>query len=210
MRGGRFFTVLPRVRSVVMVAAVLLAGAFPAVAAGTPGATPKPVIGVLDQQKVLMESTAARGVTAQKDKFQDTYQAQTAEEEKRLRGLDEQMSAQRATLTPEAFNTRMSDFQKQVNDFQKTVQTKRRNLERSYAQAMTEVQNAAVRITDQVASERGMNIVLYRSQVFLFDPAMDVTDEVITRLNKSLPTVTMANPDKLPAEKGAGKSKGAQ
>lgn len=200
---------------VVAVAAVLGSGAVSVAVAQTglsaPSsgiATPRPIIGVLDQQRVIAESTAARAVNVQKDKFQDVYQASTAEEEKRLRGLDEQLTAQRATLTPEAFSARMTDFQNQVNDFQKQVQNKRRNLERAYAQAMTEVQNAAVRVTDEVAAERGMNIVIYRSQVFLFDPKMDVTDDVIARLNRVLPSVTMVDPEKIGAEKSPAKKGG--
>lgn len=186
-----------------------IAGAQPSVASPSGGiATPRPVIGVLDQQRVMAESTAARSVTSQKDKFQDIYQASTAEEENRLRLLDDQLSAQRGTLSPEAFNTRMTDFQNQVNEFQKLVQTKRRNLERAYAQAMTDVQGAVVRVTDEVAAERGMNIVIYRSQVFLFDPKMDITEEVIARLNRVFPAATMTDPEKLGAEKPPAKKGG--
>lgn len=171
-------------------------------------ATPRPVIGVIDQQRVMAESTAARSVNVQKEKFQNIYQAFTAEEEKRLRVLDEKLSADRAILSPEQFNTRMADFQSQVTDFQKLLQLKRRNLERAYAQAVTEVQNTVVRLTDEIAAERGMNVVLYRSQVFLFDPKLDVTGDVIARLNRVLPSVTMADPENLEPEKPATKKGG--
>lgn len=207
-------------RCALSVVLILTAAALPAVGQATEAqgarvstptggiATPRPVIGVIDQQRVMAESTAARSINAQKEKFQDIYQAFTAEEEKRLRVLDEGLSADRASLSPELFNTRMADFQGQVTEFQKLLQQKRRNLERSYAQAITEVQNTVIRLTDEIAAERGMNIVLYRSQVFLFDPKLDVTNDVVTRLNRVLPSVTMADPEKLEAEKPATKKGG--
>lgn len=211
---------LPRSRRAWLAAAVIAAALFPgavqaagaqAGAASQPTggiATPRPVIGVIDQQRVMADSTAARAASTQKDKFQDVYQAFTADEEKRLRVLDEKLSTERGTLSSEMFNARMTEFQSQVNEFQKLLQLKRRNLERAYAQAITEVQNTVVRITEEVATERGMNLVLYRSQAFLFDPKMDLTNEVIARLNRVLPSVTMTDPEKIDTETPATKKGG--
>lgn len=182
-----------------MVAGLLAATVAPAstVAQGGTGPAPQPSIGVIDMQHVLTESAAARRVVAQRDGFLNKYKARTAEVEKELRETDQELGRLRSTLPPEAFNTRYQEFQTRVSEFQAEVQTRRRNLERAFGEAMNEIQSAVIRAADTVASKRGMNLLLYRNQVFLFDPSMDLTDEVLALVNEKLPNVTMADPDTL-------------
>jgi len=170
-----------------------------AVAAGTQGAiaaegTPKPVVGVIDLQRVLSQADAARSVVQQRESYAEVYQQEAAQEEKDLRATDEELARQRAVLSPEAFADKRQEFQERLQTFQKDVQMRRRDLERAFSQAMNKIQGTVIRITDDVAAERGMNLIVYRSQVFLFDPEMDITDIVLERVNKELPNVTMPDP----------------
>lgn len=180
-----------------------------AAAQGAP-AMPKPVIGVIDLQRILGQAEAAREIIAQRDRYLNAYQSEAAEEEKALREADQELVRKRAVVAPEAFATEREEFQKRVAAFQREVQTRRRNLERAFGEAMNKVQAAVIRITDRVAAERGLNLILYRTQVFLFDPTMDITDAVLERVNKELPSVTMADPDSLPpVEQGGTQAGGA-
>lgn len=170
-----------------------------------PAATaPQPVVGVIDMQQVMGKSTAAQRVVSQRDKYLDTYQARAAEVEQDLRETDQELGRLRATLPPEQFNARHQAFQARVTEFQREVQTRRRNLERAFGAAMNEVQAAVIRAADAVAAQRGMNLLLYRTQVFLFNPSMDVTEAVLARVNQELPNVKMADPDTLPPEEEPG------
>lgn len=172
---------------------------------GAPGAAAmQPVVGVIDVQQVMAKSTAAQQAVAQRDKYLDTYQARAAEVEKGLRETDQELGRLRATLPPDQFNARYQAFQTRVSEFQREVQTRRRNLERAFGAAMNEVQAAVIRAADMVAAQRGMNLLLYRTQVFLFNPSMDITDPVLARVNQDLPSVKMADPDTLPPEEDAG------
>lgn len=185
---------------------VLGVAASPVVAqvgAGAPAA-PKPVIGVVDLQRIMAQSSAAKAVAAKREQYVTAYQTQVAEQEKKLRTADEDLARQRSVLDAEVFAEKRDAFQKQVADFQRVVQARRRNLEKAYGQAMNEIQGTVIRVTDQVASERGMNLIVYRTQVFLFDPKMDITDEVLARVNKQLPSVTMADPDTMSSSDARG------
>jgi Skp family chaperone for outer membrane proteins len=165
------------------------------------GVSIKPVVGVIDLQAILAQSTAARKIASQREGYLNSYQAVVAEKEKELRAIDEKLAADRPNLDAKAFAERRGDFQQKVAAFQKQVEGQRRTLERAYNQAMNEVQATVIRLTQEVANARGMNIIVYRSQVFLFDPSMDITDPVLAAVNKALPSVTMPDPDSLPPAK---------
>jgi hypothetical protein len=55
----------------------------------------------------------------------------------------------------------------------------------------------------EVARERGANLVLARQQFVLVDTALDVTDTVMERVNKTLPKVALNTPKDAPAAEGA-------
>lgn len=158
----------------------------------------RPVIGIMDLQFVLSESQAARQVLRQRERYMETYQAEAAAVEKELRAIDQDLAQMRSTASPEEMARKQREFQTRVATFQQEVQTRRRNLERAFAEAMNDVQSVVVRVADAIASERGMNLVLHRSQVFLFDPQLDLTDAVLARVDAELPTASMADPDSLP------------
>jgi Skp family chaperone for outer membrane proteins len=165
------------------------------------GVSIKPVVGVIDLQAILAQSTAARKIASQREGYLNSYQAVVAEKEKELRAIDEKLAADRPNLDAKTFAERRGDFQEKVAAFQKQVEGQRRTLERAYNQAMNEVQATVIRLTQEIANTRGMNIIVYRSQVFLFDPTMDITDPVLAAVNKALPSVTMPDPDSLPPAK---------
>lgn len=208
-RGGSFSHALRfTLASSFLGVAFLLSAVAPSQAAGTAAAAGsgaavaiKPVIGVIDLQQILAKSDAARKVASQRENYLNGYQSRVAEQEKSLRDEDQKLGQERAMLDQNAFAQRRASFQEKVATFQREVEGRRRNLERAYTQAMNEIQAAVIRHTKDLATERGMNIVVYRSQVFLFDPEMDITDEVLKAVNVSLPSVTMPNPDSLPALK---------
>lgn len=158
-------------------------------------------IGIMDLQYVMSEATAAQQVLRQREQYLETYQAHAAAVEKELRAVDQELADLRGTRDErpgEDLTQRQKDFQARVAAFQREVQTRRRNLERAFGDAMSDIQSVVIRVADEVAGERGMNIVLHRSQVFLFDPALDLTDDVLARVNVELPTASMADPDALP------------
>lgn len=166
--------------------------------AAAPESVPRPVIGVIDLQRILRDATAARGVRAEREKYVTAYQADAAQVEQELRAADQELARLRAGATTEEFAHKRREFQERVATSQREVQTRRRNLERAFGAAMSEVQQATIQVADHIAAEVGVNVILYRSQVFLFDNGMDLTDEILDELNRRLPQVAFPDPESLP------------
>lgn len=184
---------------------VCLLGLMPALASSLCVSTasaqesfPNAAIGVIDMQRILQESTAARGVDQDRQAYLEAFNKQTAEEEQALREEQRSISIQpNQPPTPE-MQEKARAFREKVAAFEKKVGERRRNLERALSIALSEVQQMITVVADEVAAERGINLVLYRSQVPLFDPRMEMSEDVLSRLNDRLPSVEFPDPETLP------------
>ena len=158
---------------------------------------PVPVIGVVDTDLILQESLAAKGVRLERDKYANQYQTQVKDTEEQLRSEDQELSQQRGVLAPEVFQQRAQAFQQKLADFQTQLQDKQGRLDFAFQQAMQEIGNTIMVVSSEIAKERGINAVMARSQLMIFDPSMDITKPVLDKLNERLGTVVSQNPETL-------------
>lgn len=165
----------------------------PAVApAGEKLATP--VIAVVDVQKIMQESEAAKGVQTMIESRRDEYQKEIAGLEEKLRSAEQELRKQQTVLSPDALANKRKGFEKQVADVQRTVQARKRALDAGLNEAMGAVQKAMLDIIADVSREKGANVVLARHQFVIIDTKLDVTDTVMQRLNARLPKVIVNIP----------------
>ena len=85
------------------------------------------------------------------------------------------------------------EFEQQVNSVQDLAQERRRQLEEISSEAVGEVQQALVEIVTGMAEDKGFNIVLPSSQLLFFARQIDLTDEVLAKLDEKLPEVVVAD-----------------
>jgi Skp family chaperone for outer membrane proteins len=150
---------------------------------------PTTVAAVIDYQRILTEAAAARSIREQIEVRRKAYQEEIGKEEQRLHEADKEFARQRSLLTPEAFAEKRRDFEREVAEVQRMVQERRRELDSASAVALKEVQDALIEVVTSIAEERGFNLVLPSSEVLFFARRIDLTGEVLTKLNDRLPDV---------------------
>jgi len=178
-----------------LVAALLLALAL--AAAGTPDLAraqqlPPTVAAVIDYQKILREAAAARSIREQIERRRKAYQEEISKEKQRLHEADKAFAKQRSVLTPEAFAEKRREFEQEVAEVQRLVQERRRALDEASAEALNEVKKALIEVVTSIADERGFNLVLPSSEVLFFSRRIDVTEEVLGKLDARLPDVRVS------------------
>jgi outer membrane protein len=161
----------------------------PAAAPATPPAGL--AVMVVDVQALLQNSKAAKMVRDQIEGKRAEYAKEISHQEETLRQERDSLQRQQATLTPEQLNTKGREFQAKVNELDRDVQAKRQALERSNADALQKIQEVMVKIITDIAKDRKANLVFQRSELVLFDQGFDVTDEVLTKLDEQMPTMTV-------------------
>ena len=162
------------------------------------GQVPAPVIVSVDVQQILRDSLVAKDVQAQMDQRTDRYTKEVTDQENELQKTQEELEKERSTLAPEAFNIKMRDFQRRYDALDNRVQATRQALQQSYNDAMTKVETTALQIISDIAAERKANLVVAKAAVLFEASELDITQEVIKRLDVKLPQVQLAAPQIAP------------
>lgn len=155
-------------------------------------ALPPAVIALIDIQLLLRESLAGKDIQRQVDTMRDEFRAQVTKRESDLRSEEQELSRQRAILSPEAFEEKRLEFERKVTEFQKEVQERSSQLEIAVSKARNEILRALVPIYQQVLDERKATMLVDKSQIVLPAPGLDVTTEVIEKLDQKLPGVKVS------------------
>jgi Skp family chaperone for outer membrane proteins len=184
---------MPRRRHLGLAAAMALAVLVAGAAAPAQTVAP-PVIIIVDVQQILRDSLVARNIQSQMSQRTERYTKEVTQQEDELRHVQDQLEKQRNVLAPEAFNAKMRDFQQRYDALDHGVQVTRQALQQAYNDAMTKVENTALQIIADIAAERKANLVLTKAAVLFEAPGLDITQEVIRRLDVKLPLVTLAVP----------------
>jgi outer membrane protein len=157
---------------------------------------PKAIIAVLDFQLVMRESVAAKDISRQIKVYRQRYQGEIKGQEDALREEERKLKQQRAVLTPQSFEQKRQEFERKVIAVQRSVQDRSRQLDRSLNLALNKVQKAMLPIIAKLTKNEGYNVVVDKSQVLFAKKSLDITEVVITELDKSLPTVKVPEPTK--------------
>lgn len=153
------------------------------------------IIVIVDAARVQRESAAGKGLAAERERYQQTYNTEFETARKQLQLAEQDLAKQRSALAAEVFQEKVRALNVRIAEFQRQYQGAVRALDKSTATASNELQKAVVGVTSEVASEVGASLVLHKQQVFLHDERMDITPQVIERLNKRLGSIPFPTPD---------------
>jgi Skp family chaperone for outer membrane proteins len=153
---------------------------------------PTTVAAVIDYQRILRDAAAAKSIRQQIEARRQSYQEEISKEEQRLHEADKAFAKQRSVLSNEAFAEKRRVFEQEVAEVQRLVQDRRRELDSVAAAALNEVKEALIEIVTSIAEERGFNLVLPSSEVLFFSRSLDLTEEVLAKLDARLPQVQLS------------------
>ncbi len=149
------------------------------------------VIAVVQGQYVLKESFASKSIQSQIEARRNQYQAEISAKEKLLRERERELLQQQSLLSPEAFAKHRSDFENDVAAVQRTVAERRGELDRAYAKGIKIIQRQVSQILKDISSERNISLIIPVSQTLFFDQNLNISREVLKRLNDKLPDLTL-------------------
>lgn len=152
---------------------------------------PVTVAAVIDYQRILLESAASKSIAEQMDIRRKAFQDEIGKEEQRLHEARKALGKQRSVLSDEAFQTKQEEFEAEYAVVRDLASDRRKQLEDASAEAVNEVKGALIEIVTGIADERGFNLVLPSSQVLFFSRQIDLTEEVLSKLNDRLSQVAV-------------------
>lgn len=182
----------------IAVASVLAGQHLAAQDAGTQPVVQSPIL-TLDQELLFVDSAWGRRVTAEIESASAELQAENRRIESDLSAEEQSLTERRATMEPEAFRAEADAFDTKVTAIRSAQDAKGRNIAGLRDEERQRFLAAALPVFGEILRERGAVIVMDKRAVFISANAIDVTDEMIARLDVSLGDGSKA-PDDPPAD----------
>lgn len=144
-------------------------------------------IGVINSQLVLERSAEGKRVIARLQEKDKSNQAAVDKLDQEINGLQTRLNTGRLTLTEEQLYNMNADLNKKQTDRKRIAEDASRDFQDLQVKLFNKVQSELIPIIDQLGKEKGIEVIfdLAKSGAVYFNPAIDVTEEVIKRYDAS-------------------------
>lgn len=153
-----------------------------------------PRIAVLDIERVRRNAAAVQGIRTQLSSYLEVFRTETQREEQQIRAAQDELTGKRGVLPAEGYAEERRQLEGRLVEAQGRVQRRRQALERVNLEAMEQVKQTLEGIVAEIAREQRLDIILRKDQVVFAAPTLDITDDVLRRLDQRLPRVTIGDP----------------
>ncbi|MCH8685401.1 OmpH family outer membrane protein [Pedomonas mirosovicensis] len=151
---------------------------------------------VVDLNRVVRESAALKAAQPTLDSKRNavesklkTYQTQLEADAKAL-----QQQAESGIAAPDVLQAKQRELQEKAQNADKDVSQLRNDYARTENFVVDQILNGSKPVINDIIKERGATLVLNREAVVFANPSIDITGDVIARMEKSLPTVSTTPP----------------
>jgi Skp family chaperone for outer membrane proteins len=153
---------------------------------------PNTSIAVVDLNLILTDSKAAKSATKQFETIQKKQEDDIIESDKKMLEERNKLIEQQSVIAPEAFEIKAKDYEKKLQNYQIDKQAKLRKLEGVLQNARNVILESVKPILEDLSKELGVTVILEKNSVLLSASNMDITDDVIKKLNKELPKIKVS------------------
>lgn len=171
--------------------ALMAVGLMTFVAAAPAMAADSPQYGFVDMGKVVQKTDAAKGIFTELEGKRKEYQEQIKKEEDALEASQNEIKSLREKLSAEEFGKKAKEWDAKFQSGQKMVQEKKHTLDEAYGRSMMKLREEAAKIIAEVAKEKGYSAVFTQDAVIMASQELDITEEVITRMNKNVKKIAV-------------------
>lgn len=168
-----------------------LVSGMPAVVAQTATETAPPSqsmdvqrIGLADLNGILQAVDANKKVRELLDTQRQKFQTEFSVVEAELQQTERDLMSKRELLSADEYDKQIKAFQQRVTQLQQDIQRKRQAIDNAYQKAQSEFRSEALSIIAEIAREMKLDLVLNRDSSLIFLPHLNISDEVLTRLNE--------------------------
>jgi len=141
-------------------------------------------IAYVNSQEILVNAPGAEAAQQQFDQEMQGYQAEVSQLETELQNLQDALKQQQLTLSPEARANREQQIQQRFEEYQQRTSQLQELANQRRAALIQPVMDKITEIIEQMREEGAYSIILDAAagSIVSADPALDLTQEVITRL----------------------------
>ncbi len=171
------------------IAGVALLSSAAAMAADAPAAI-QPVA-VIDLAKVIETSSVGKDLQEKFKAKKEALQKEAIAYEKDLREKESTLMKDKKSLDEKGFNEKKNKFEDGLKKKRQEILTKNVDLEKAKNEALKTIQTKVAQISADIADEKKIQVVLDRTAVVIAQQSLDITADVIKKLDDTLKSVPL-------------------
>ena len=147
---------------------------------------------VINMDEVIKNSTAMIKASKELEKNKSDVEKKLKIEEDKLTKEKEGLESSVKTLAQDVAQNKVSAFQQKVFDFQQKVKDEEMKLQKSYTNVTIEIINNIKLVIEEMKKEDkkyNFKIVIPTLSLPYYDKSLDISSDVLSRLNKKLKEV---------------------
>ena len=108
---------------------------------------------------------------------------------KSLQEKGKKLEDERTLLSPEVFQERADELRKEAEEKQNELNVRLQKIQQAIQRASNSIDSVISPILTEIVNEKGAKMLLERQTLLFADPKLDVSAEVIKKLNRRLPKI---------------------
>ena len=146
-------------------------------------------IGVIDVERIVSDSLVMRDVQSKINKKQEEYQKEVDKKQESLAAEQKKIESRKTTLSKAAQEKEVKEFESKLNQFNESVEKKQNSIRKASLDVMGKINEAMREIVSEISKEKKLSVIISNNQTFFYKDELDITDEVLKRLNKKITKV---------------------
>ncbi len=140
-------------------------------------------VGIINSQEILEKSIEGKKAIAQLEERNRKNQQDLSKLDEQIRQLETKLNTQQLTMTQEAILSLSVDLERKRTERQRMAEDANRDMQELQQRLFLKIQSEVMPVIAKLGQEKGIDVMLdlRASGVLYFNPAIDLTDEVIKR-----------------------------
>ncbi len=148
-------------------------------------------IAILDIEKIAKDAKAVHDIQSKVSKKQDEYQKEINKKQATLESEQKSIESKKNILSKEGFAEEQKKFEKKIDELKAFVEKRQAALKKASTDGMAKVNEEMKSIITDIAKEKQLTIILPASQVVFSADNLDITNEVLEKLNKKVTKISV-------------------
>ena len=153
---------------------------------------PNTSIGVIDINKILSDADAAVNAAKQIEEIAIEIENEIKLSDEEIIKEQNLLIESQSIMAPEAFESKRNEYEIKVQKYNNERQSKLMMIDELIAVSRNDILNAMKPILEEISNEKGITIILEKTSIMLNAEKMDITNEVLKKLNKSLQSIKVS------------------
>lgn len=157
---------------------------------------PALIIAVVDGNKLVQTAKVMKAAQDEAEKLAKRFDADFASEQKKLQTEYQQLEKDRLKITGEEYDRRLQRLNQRFAEIRRTAQIRQEQMARAVRHVQLQFRTEVVKIIQAMAVESGYTLVVDRNAVLHSAAQLDITTQVLERIDKAQLQVKFEFPPK--------------